>query len=212
MTEQELHDEWLAQDEFLAWPNFLLHKLIAAKPAEAPAPEMGAAFSDLMGTPEAPAESCSSTTVTYSDPVMSLEDGVLEECPHCHGHHAGGCHRAPADHVREATKVIDKDGQDGEAPADRPNPEEVPDARESRRPAQPDRCPTPLDSIRECSDFIAKHQWAVEGNTQMQDVLAITARAFLKICDILEPLEPAWHSAAPPLAGMRPRYPAGAQS
>jgi hypothetical protein len=35
----------------------------------------------------------------------------------------------------------------------------------------------------------------------MQDVLAITARAFLKICDILEPLEPAWHSAAPPLAG-----------
>ncbi len=25
------------------------------------------------------------------------EDGILEECPYCHGHHTGGCHRAIPD-------------------------------------------------------------------------------------------------------------------
>lgn len=45
-----------------------------------------------------------------------------------------------------------------------------------------------MESIRENADFILRHQFAVECNTQMEDVLAVLANTLHAIADELEAL------------------------
>lgn len=45
-----------------------------------------------------------------------------------------------------------------------------------------------IATIRESAAFIREHQWAIECNSQMEDVLATTARALLECANLLESL------------------------